>query len=170
MEPVIRIAVSALQAHAVEMRMSARFWMIAAGFTVSGMLAGASLGGFAAGRAQGGLMSAQWASDNDAEPAFGTVPFINPMAQAQQVAEKIVPVECKGCGPTLAERQMADGWGGDAVDPYLRDYGRSEPDEPVPSPDDERTKAMMARLPTPLLPVVDKPVATTVETAVATAQ
>jgi hypothetical protein len=147
--------------------MSPRFWMIAAGFVVSGLFAGASLGGFAAGHAQGGLAGSQWATSD----AFQSVPDHlmygsgGRPAKADTPPEPVAPVVCKGCGPTLAERQMmADGYGGDAVDPYLRDYARSDYDAVQPVAEHERPKAAMARMPTPLVPVAEQAVAPAVDT------
>lgn len=111
--------------------MSLRFWIVGGGFVAGGLLAGASLGGFAAGHSQGGLWGDHWAAADEVAAVPQNMMYGGDYKPRAEVEEKLEQIVCKGCGPTLAERQMAaDAYAADGVDPYLRDYARSETDEP----------------------------------------
>jgi len=121
--------------------MSPRFWIVAAGFTLGGIFAGASLGSFATSSGQVGFRASSWAEPEATTGyADSSAPGHSAVGYTDAAPAPIEPIVCKGCGPTLAERQMtADAYDVGGVDPYLRDYGRSYLDEPaIPMEADHR--------------------------------
>lgn len=110
--------------------MSLRFWIAAGGVALSAAVAGYGLGGFAGGRFAGGVWGDRSTSQamstpnstEESDVAFGQKAQPNPAEEA--APEKIV---CKGCGPTLAERQMtADAYATGASDPVLAEYATQD--------------------------------------------
>ncbi|PZU58201.1 MAG: hypothetical protein DI547_10625 [Sphingobium sp.] len=105
--------------------MSSRFW-IASAFVMAGSIAtGVSLGGFASGHDAGGAWRERpgYAADDASisDTSLGVQLIENPPSPFTDGPTE--PVVCKGCGPTLAERQMsADAFVTSTDDPWLRDY------------------------------------------------
>lgn len=146
--------------------MSPRFWVIAAGFMLTGLVAGVSLGGFATSSGRVGFRDSGWADTEAAtDHTDGSAPGQVLMEQATTAPMSIEPIVCKGCGPTLAERQMAaDAYDVGGVDPYLRDYGRTDLDEPVipvevvrTRPDPGLTPDITSDAPTPAVAALPPP-------------
>jgi hypothetical protein len=111
-------------------RMSSRFWIAGGVVLLASVVAGYSLGGFAGGRFGGGVWQDLRSSDNFqsateanesalADPSLGN---INPAdgGDPPLTPDQIV---CKGCGPTLAERNMmGDAYATGGNDPALQEY------------------------------------------------
>lgn len=105
--------------------MSPLFWMTGAGVMLGSVTLGAGLGGYAAGRWEGGL----WSRDFEQTLALevgnpdAAYPDYRAAARADGPTE---PIVCRGCGPTLAERQMQaemeDAYATGERDPALRAY------------------------------------------------
>jgi hypothetical protein len=110
--------------------MSSRFWIAGGAVLLASIAAGYGLGGFAGGRFGGGVWQDLRGSDNMQSPAEA-----NDSAMADPSLGNINPADggdppltpdqivCKGCGPSLAERNMmGDAYDTGEHDPALQDY------------------------------------------------
>jgi hypothetical protein len=105
--------------------MSPRFWIVAGCVVLSAAVAGYGLGGFAGGQFEGGVLAGRSAEqsaspESPAEESDTDIGQAASKSSADEPPEKIV---CRGCGPTLAERQMTEAaYATAANDPILQDY------------------------------------------------
>ncbi|WP_150291116.1 hypothetical protein [Sphingobium estronivorans] len=114
--------------------MSARFWLFSSACAGAALIGGYGLGLYVTTPPRAALETplpqaavAQGAPDDSASLAGPAV------------------IDCKGCGPTLADRQMAAdraGWDG-MSDPVVRDY--AEQDEAIPVDEGESPPPVTAR-------------------------
>lgn len=107
--------------------MSARFWLFSMTSAGAALVSGLGLGFYAT---------------TPPRMAFGELEATRPIAQGTDAAPSLadlngpVEIRCTGCGPTLAQRQMAmmmGGWDGYS-DPVVQDYAAQDygaPDEPM---------------------------------------
>lgn len=111
--------------------MSSRFWIIGGTVMLVSIVAGYSLGGFAGGRFGGGVwQDLRGGYDNvQAEPSEDAAALADPLMGNTNPADggdtplRPDQIVCKGCGPTLAERNMmGDAYAIGEDDPTLRDY------------------------------------------------
>lgn len=124
--------------------MSPGFWLGTASVFIGSLAAGAGLGGYATGAFGRGL----WQVAGDYRPlaeqvgnpdaAYGP----NSVSHGWTEPGQSEPIVCKGCGPTLADRRMAEqmvaletGYTGYYAlghdDPVVRDYAQGEDPEPL---------------------------------------
>ncbi|MGV3770321.1 MAG: hypothetical protein ACO1NM_09855 [Sphingobium phenoxybenzoativorans] len=110
--------------------MSSRFWIVGGAVMLLSIAAGYGLGGFAGGRFGGGVWqdlrgyeNTQAEAGSDEQALSDTsVSNLNP-ADGGDLPPTPDEIVCKGCGPTLAERNMmGNAYAIGENDPALRDY------------------------------------------------
>lgn len=147
--------------------MSPGFWLGTASVFIGSLAAGAGLGGYATGAFGRGLWSAAGEYRSLAEQVGNPDAAYGPSTASYGWGEpgSQEPIVCKGCGPTLADRRMAeqmialetDFSGRYALgydDPVVRDYYREEKLEPlvpeeVPAPRKRMMQVASVETPVP---------------------
>jgi hypothetical protein len=110
--------------------MSSRFWIIGGGVLLASIAVGYGLGGFAGGRFGGGVWQdlkgyENVQSNTGIEEITQSDPYLSNVNPADGGDVPLTPdqIVCKGCGPTLAERNMmGDAYAIGEDDPALRTY------------------------------------------------
>jgi len=116
-----------------------RFWLLGSGTMIGAACVGLLLGGYATTTPRGTGMSG--ASDYEAMLAEGEGPGAGASASGDLglTMAPTMPVVCKGCGPTLADRRFAADMAGLDADSYVtgstdaivQDYLTDDPPPPV---------------------------------------
>lgn len=109
--------------------MSSRFWIAGGAVLLASIAAGYGLGGFAGGQFGGGVWQDLRGSGNMQTPTEANESALaDPLGNINPADGGDPPltpdqIVCKGCGPTLAERNMmGDAYDTGEHDPALQDY------------------------------------------------